>query len=240
MLGSQILECSACRFVLRRISEGDEVVVELVEGAGPSLSHGFVHGVEGALLGGVGVEGRPLEVDGGLAVVFDEGAGGEHLEGPVGDVGMAGYVAVFVGEGVDEDDALGRDDLPKDPFSPHFDAVGGAQAVVEGAAGDEVEMADGDGEAFGAEPLLEVLLFGPGGEDQFAWGFEGAGDGEFAVVLAAFWMGALVAGGQWGNSPWVDFIITIKRRSGVGGDGAGFQPWWFCWLRYPGRCPGLG
>ena len=184
------------------ISEGDEVIVELIEGAGPALSHGFVHGVEGALLGVVGVKRCPLQGERGFAAVFDEGGGGEHFEGPVGDVGMAGYVAVLVGEGVDEDNALGRDDLHEYPFAPHFDAVGGAQAIVEGAVGDQVEMADGYGEAFGAEPELEVLLLGPGGEDELARGVEDAGDGELAVVLAAFWKewggGVSVAGGHGG------------------------------------------
>ena len=57
------------------------------------------------------------------------------------------------------------------------------------------------GEASGAEPLPEVLLFGPEGEDELTWCVEGARDAEFAIVLAPFWAkwgGVSVAGDQWG------------------------------------------
>jgi hypothetical protein len=106
---------------------------------------------------------------------------------------MAGEVAVLVGEGVDEDQALGWKDLLKSPLAPHLDAVGGTHAIVENASGDEVEMTDGDGESGGSEPFLEMLLFGPGGEEECAGGIEDTGNGEFLGSGGGWDGGALVA-----------------------------------------------
>ena len=125
---------------------------------------------EGLAFDRVRVDGDPAEFHQGVVSVIGEETSGEHFEWPVVDVGVAGQVAVLIGEGADESYFFWGDDFAEGPLAPHLDAVGGAKAVMKLAAGAEGEPVDGDGEFFWPEPLLEGFFCGPGGKEFFARG----------------------------------------------------------------------
>src|ERR1700733_1462897 len=128
----------------------------------------------------------------------------EDLERPLGAEGGTGDVALWVGEGRDEDKPVGWKDLAVDEFAPHFLAVGHAKAVKELAAGAEVHVAEADGAAFGPPPAAKVIGVGPEAEDEFARCVEHAGDGEaVAFQVAGGRIGGRVGRGHGGSLGWM-------------------------------------
>src|SRR3954454_5751958 len=69
---------------------------EPVKGSTPAHTHAVVVGVEGLALDISGVEGTPMDRDGGFAGIFFERDGREQFEGPGFVEVVAGDVGVFV------------------------------------------------------------------------------------------------------------------------------------------------
>ena len=85
-----------------------------------------------------------------------------------------------IGEGHHEDDTLGLDDLAIDEAAPHLLAVRRAQAVVEHAAGPEIERAGDPNEALRPPPMFQALELAMRLPDEIARRIEHAGDDEGA------------------------------------------------------------
>src|ERR1700723_1157013 len=109
----------------------------------------------------------------------------EDLERPLGVEGRTGDVAFRVGEGSDEDEAVGWKDFAVDEFAPHLLPVGRPEAVEQLAAGAEVHVAEADGAAFGPPPAAKMIGVGPEAEDKFARCVEHAGNGEAVTFEVA-------------------------------------------------------
>jgi hypothetical protein len=160
-----------------------EVGLELVEGAGEAVVEGVAHGFEEVELLVGGVKGFAEELQAGEVELLGEGEGHEDFERPVGAEGGAGGVALGIGEGVDEDEAVWGKDFAVDELAPHLLTIRHAKAVEELAARAEVHIAEADGAAFGSPPAAEAIGVGPETEDELARSVEHAGDGEAVVFV---------------------------------------------------------